>query len=150
MARIVKFGSNKKRAFLEALRGGARRGAAAESIGVSRETIRLHMHKDDGFRDAIDQAEMDANECVENALFNAAVGGNVTGCQVWLYNRMPERWKDRRNIRVGGDPENPIDLHTLSDEELLRRARQLASRLTEYVGDSGNGAPLNRLETTDV
>ena len=143
MARIVKFGSNKKRAFLEALRGGARRGAAAESVGISRETIRLHMHKDDGFRDAVDQAEMDANECAENALFNAAVGGNVTACQVWLYNRAPERWKDRRNIRVGGEPDNPIDLRTLSDDELKRHAEVLANRISAFIGgefsDNGDG-----------
>ena len=108
------------------------------------------MHKDDGFRDAVDQAEMDANECVEDALFAAAVGGNVTAQQVWLYNRAPERWKDRRNIRVGGEPDNPIDLRTLSDEELLRRASQFANRLMAHADDSGSGAPLNRLETTDV
>ena len=142
---LGKFGSNKKRVFLEALRGGARRGAAARSVGISRETIRLHMHKDDGFRNAVDEAETGANECVEDALFVAAVGGHVTACQVWLYNRMPDRWADRRNVRIGGEPEHQITLREMSDEELLRHTRQLASRLTEYVGDIGNGAPLNRV-----
>ena len=146
MARAYKFTAYKKAAYLEALREGSRRGAAAESVGVTRQCVRLHMNKDPAFLDATEQAEMDANELVEGALFKAAVGGNVTACQVWLYNRMPERWADRRNVRIGGEPDHQTPLREMSDEELLRRARQLASRLTEYVGDIGNGAPLNRVK----
>lgn len=75
MARLAKFGDVKRKAFLDALEKGARRYAAAQSVGVTYETIRLHMHKDPAFLDDVDRAEMQANELVEGSLFKAAVGG---------------------------------------------------------------------------
>ena len=81
-----------------------------------------------------EQAELEANELVENALFQAAIGGNVTACQVWLYNRMPDRWADRRNVRIGGEPEHPIDVRTMSDDELNRHAATLANRIAGFIG----------------
>lgn len=110
MATIDKSGSNKKAsrrlkltverigAYLDRLRNGLRRGAAAKAVGVTRETIRVRMLTDLDFAAAVDQAELDANEIVEDALFKQAKKGNVTAIQVWLYNRWPERWKDQRNI----------------------------------------------------
>jgi hypothetical protein len=47
------------------------------------------MRRDLEFKKAISQAELEANQKVENALFEAAMSGNVTAIQVWLYNRMP-------------------------------------------------------------
>ena len=52
------------------------------------------MKKDKGFADAISEAEGDAHGKVENALFEAAISGNVTAIQVYLYNRDPKRWTD--------------------------------------------------------
>lgn len=52
------------------------------------------------FAAEVAQAETDANELVEQALFNTALKGNVTAQQVWLYNRDPARWQDRRNITI--------------------------------------------------
>ena len=92
----VKFGTDKKEAFLELLRQGGRRGASAVAIGISRETVRLYMKENEEFAVAVSQAEMDANELVEDALFMAATAGNTTAMQVWLYNRDPDRWADRR------------------------------------------------------
>ncbi|MCA1596084.1 MAG: hypothetical protein LC772_06635 [Chloroflexi bacterium] len=113
MARHV-FGVMKRAQFLEELRKGTRRGAAAESIGISRETIRIAYNTEPEFAAAVEQAEMDANELVENALFVAAKTGNVQACQTWLYNRMPERWKDKRSVSLSHQFEK------MSNAELLQ------------------------------
>ena len=122
--RVVKFNDRRKKEFLDALRTGSRRGAAAESVGVTRQTVWYAMQDDTGFAEAVEQAEMDANELVEDALYQAAQSGNVVACQVWLYNRMPARWKDQRNMQVSTPPGQAFevshrpDLSKLSDEEL--------------------------------
>ena len=101
------------------------------------------MRENGKFNAAVDQAEMDANELVEGALFKAAMGGNVVACQVWLYNRMPDKWADKRNIKIAGDPDHPIDIRMMTDDELKRHTGQLANRIAKYIGgefsDDGDG-----------
>ncbi len=104
-----RFGSAKKAEYLAQLREGKRRGIAARSIGVDPETIRKHYHADPAFLEAIEKAEMEANELVEDSLFEAARAGNVTAIQVWLYNRSSDRWRDQRNMAVTGPDNGPIE-----------------------------------------
>jgi len=132
----TKFGKRRKQAYLDALRQGARRGAAAASVGVTRETVRLHRQKDPEFAKAEEQAEMEAHELVESSLFRAALSGNVTAAQVWLYNRMPERWQDKRNIQHTGKGGGPIalDVAGLSDAEIDARLARLLARRGEEGG----------------
>ena len=106
---MPRFTKTKKEAYLRYLRDGMRRGIAAQAVGVSRETVRLHYNRYESFRKAVEVAELEANEAVEDALYQAALAGNVVACQVWLYNRMPDRWADKRNLRLqhsgeGGGP----------------------------------------------
>lgn len=120
-----KFDTIKKAKYIEYIANGHTRGYAATLAGVHRATVSIHIKKDKEFRDAVSQAEIDAIGKVENALFEAATRGNVTAQQVFLYNRDPERWKDRRNIRLAGEGGGPIpiglevDAKYLSDEELI-------------------------------
>jgi hypothetical protein len=95
---------SKKAAYLEYLRQGLRRSKAAESVGVHVTTVWRWAQRDPDFANAIDQAELDSCEVIEDALFQKAKGGHVTAIQVWLYNRWPERWRDRRNLNA-----NPLD-----------------------------------------
>ena len=72
------------------------------------QTVQAHMRDDSKFEEEVHLAEMLANEEVEDALRQAALSGNVTAIQVWLYNRYPEMWKDQRNrvsieTKSGGD-----------------------------------------------
>jgi hypothetical protein len=132
---FAKFGPPKREKYLEALAAGARRGAAAESVGVSAELVRQYRHHSAEFDRLVLEAEDEANELVEGALFKAAVEGNVVACQVWLYNRAPDRWADRRNIHRAG-PSDPIDLSNMSHEEqfeLLREAREEADRRLRLI-----------------
>jgi hypothetical protein len=98
-AKPYKFDAQKREAYLQKLREGCRRGRAAEAVGVSRVTVCDAIRDDAAFADAVTQAELDACEPVEDALFKAATEDrNVTAIQVWLYNRRPDRWKDMRQI----------------------------------------------------
>jgi hypothetical protein len=110
--RAPKFSEAKREQYLTELREGARRGAAAESVGISRETARVWMRDNAAFREQVEQAEMDANELVEDALFQAASSGNVTAIQVWLYNRTPERWRDMRAREAVADAAKAAGLVT--------------------------------------
>lgn len=107
---MEKFNATKRAAYLEKLKEGGRRGASAQEIGIVYETVRAHLHSDPAFKIAVEDAEMEANELVEDALREAALAGNVVACQVWLYNRDPERWKDRRQHQHTGPDGGEIPL----------------------------------------
>lgn len=107
---LGKLGTIKKEKYLELLREGGRRGASAKAVGVHRNTIVNHMKKDPKFAKAVDQAEMEAHELIEDALFQVALAGNVTAQQVYLYNRMPDRWADRRHLEHVGKPGEPVKI----------------------------------------
>ena len=98
-----KFDATKKEGYLDALRQGARRGAAAEAVGVTRQTVHNHLKAHPEFAEEVSRAEMEANDLVVDALFQAAISGNVVAIQVWLYNRVPEEWADKRNLRLNAE-----------------------------------------------
>lgn len=99
----VKFDTIKKTEFLDLLSAGGRRGASAKAVGVHRATVVDHMKKDLSFAKAVSEAERDANELMEDALFQSGLAGNVTAQQVWLYNRDSDSWTDRRQVKLGGE-----------------------------------------------
>ena len=103
---MAQFGSDKRERYLELLREGARRMTAAEAVVVSYSTVWRAMQSDTEFQTAVNQAEMRANELVEDALFHSATNGNVTAMQVWLYNRNPEDWRDMRGSRTERHDQN--------------------------------------------
>ena len=115
-------------------------------MGVDRATVQRHMQRYPTFAQEVSQAEMLANEEVENALYTAAVSGNVTACQVWLYTRLPDAWADRRNIKaeISGKDGGPIQtdmkviLDALNDPEARDALDALSRRLeSQSSGDSG-------------
>ncbi len=123
-----KFDTIKRNEYLELLRQGHTRGLAASLVGIHRATVSTHMKKDSEFAEAVSEAESDAIGKVENALFEAATSGNVTAIQVYLYNRNPERWADRRSIRSGGEGDKPIKTETI-----IQVVSENAKRLTEEI-----------------
>lgn len=103
--RRKKFDEERQAIFLDLLRQGYRRGQACKKAGIHHSTFNDLINTDPKFKTEVMYAEMEANEVVETALYSAAVGNakkkiqpNVTACQVWLYNRCPEVWADKRNI----------------------------------------------------
>jgi hypothetical protein len=119
-----KFNSKRKAEYLQQLREGLRRGAAAEAVGISRETARLHYNSDETFAEQVRLAEADSHEVVEDALFQAASSGNVTAMIFYLCNRMPEKWQNVQKVQNthaapdGGPMEHRVDMKTLTDDQL--------------------------------
>ena len=126
-----KFDKQKKLRYLELLSDGIGRIKASKDVGVHIVTVERHINKNQAFKDACSLAEMEADEEVENALFEAARSGNVAAAFGWLYNRRPERWQDRRNLRteISGPNGGAIPVVTFLD--LLREARDGAGQIVE-------------------
>ncbi|MCK4698291.1 MAG: class I SAM-dependent methyltransferase, partial [Dehalococcoidia bacterium] len=134
-SRLVKFDSIKKEGYLENISNGHTRGYAATLVGIHRSTVINHMKKDKAFAEAVSEAERDAIGKIENALFEAATSGNVTAIQVFLYNRDPKRWADRRNIQLAGEGGGPIKVEVDGRARLISALNRLATRVRE-TGDS--------------
>ena len=115
---FAKFNEVRQNKYLAALRRGVSRGKAARQSGVSAALVCLYRQAHPEFASVENDAEDEATDAVENALHKAAIAGNVTACQVWLYNRRPERWKDQRNLKV-----------LIADDELNRAIESELARL---------------------
>ncbi len=96
----VKFNRSTRKKYLDLLRQGVRRGAAAEQVGVTRQTVFIYKQKHPEFAEEERQAEIDACEIIEDALFQAAQAGNVRAIETWLFNRCPERWERKDTIKA--------------------------------------------------
>jgi len=127
-----KFDSIKKDEYLALLKQGHTRGLAASLVGIHRATVSTHMKKDNGFAEAVSEAESDAIGKVENALFEAATSGNVTAMQVYLYNRDPERWADRRSVRMAGEGGGPIEVKEIdAKSKIISIIAGISTRIRE-------------------
>ena len=105
-----RFTQAKREVYLDLLRRGGRRHKAARAVGIDPQTAAIHMQKDAAFRGAVELAEMEADEAVENTLYATAVGGNIQAIQMWLYNRRPERWGKRGQVSLDFSSDIVIDL----------------------------------------
>jgi hypothetical protein len=142
-----KFDAERREEFLQLLRDGGRRMMSARAVGIDPRTVQRYIANHDNFRHAVREAEMEANEVVEDALFQTATSGNVTAMLAWLYNRDPDQWADRRQMRTEhtGAGGGPVEVQTNTDvslaqavledpeardlaRQLLRRARQPRDR----------------------
>ena len=126
-----KFDALKKKNYLEHISNGHTRAYAATLVGVHRSTVVDHMKADKEFAGAVSDAEGDALGKVVNALHEAAVSGNVTAIQVFLYNRDPVNWKDKRNIQLGGLDDGPVKVEIDAKGKLLGILNRLAKRAEE-------------------
>ena len=142
-----KFDAVKRERYLEILRTGGRRRAAARMCGVHPETVRRYREKHPGFAREASAAEAEANEVVENALFVAATQDkNVTAMTVWLYNRAPTEWSDRKVLKAEhtGKVDSTVEVtldsssyvrEVLADPEATEMALDLLDRVATRVVD---------------
>jgi len=98
MDRLGSFTQQKQARYLGALRQGLRRSKAARVANVSRETIRQHLKNDKAFAERVAEAEEDACDVIEDVLWQKALTGHFPSIKLWLENRSPDRWKDRRAV----------------------------------------------------
>ena len=95
-----KFDENRQKAYLDLIAQGGRRHASARAVGITPQTVCVYIRSHPEFEDAIQIAETESNDEVEDALRSAALSGNVTACLAWLYSRSPKRWKDERKVNA--------------------------------------------------
>jgi hypothetical protein len=68
----------------------------AEFFDIDVKTLRRWKHDYPEFREALIIAKEVANDRVEQALYDSAVGDrNVSAMQYWLNNRRPDQWKSK-------------------------------------------------------
>lgn len=109
----TEFTQAKQALFLAHVGNGMRRGKAAEAIGLHRGTVADYIEDHPEFEKVVLRAEDEANENVEEALYQAAISGNVAAARTWLELRAPER-RGTQQQGAGVPPPPPGD-----DDELF-------------------------------
>lgn len=105
----TKFTAEVRTRFFELLREGKRRGVASRMLGLDPGTVRAYAQHHAEFRQERRVAESEADEIIESALFDTARDGNVRAIEVWLFNRKPNVWRDKRQVGiVGATPDAPV------------------------------------------
>lgn len=82
---------------------------ARDKVGVSRQTLYNWRKKYGEIDEALRMGKDVADRQVENALFKAAIEGNVTAIIFWLKNRKPDKWRDMKNINANIESIKKLD-----------------------------------------
>lgn len=107
LERIAKWESPENLILLE---GWAREGLSIEQIAFNmgfkaKSTLYDYMKSSSAISNALKKGKEVTDYCVENALFEAAMTGNVTAQIFWLKCRQPEKWRERNELKVEADVE---------------------------------------------
>jgi hypothetical protein len=101
--------------YLVHLRQGMRRGATAELMGFSRLTLMNYIEDHPDFERRVLDAEGEASEHVEEALYQAAVSGNVSAARAWMELR-PSRRSEVPFPMAQAPPREPAPADSDEDE----------------------------------
>ena len=89
------------------LRGWVRRGLTneelAEKMGISVATLYNWKKSNVEFLEVLKEDRDFCDDNVENALYRAALDGNVTAQIFYLKNRRRKEWKDKQDVEVSGE-----------------------------------------------
>ncbi|MFU1957791.1 DNA-binding protein, partial [Bordetella bronchiseptica] len=67
----------------------------ASALGISYSTLRRHKASNEQLQAALKKGKALGIADVSSALYDAAVGGNVTAMIFYLKNRSPDSWRDK-------------------------------------------------------
>lgn len=79
------------------------------------------------------QAKGRAQSKVENALYAAAIRGNVTAMLAWLRARATKDWSEKQTIRVEGQVGVTQSLEASSDSELRQMVAEAMDTATKFL-----------------
>jgi len=125
----------KKEMIIVSLGNGCTVTASCEAAGISRKTFYRWLKADTEFAELVAHTEQSATLCVEDALWNKAVDGNVTAMIFWLCNREADRWKNVNKVEVE-------DITKYSDDKLDKIIRDLSRQVG--ISESINGESSTR------
>ncbi len=101
----------KKRVVVESLRNGSTRAAACRAARIDRKTFYVWLRKDSRWAARVEEALTAQIGAVEDALFEAALAGDVKAQIHFLRCRAPEKWEPnlRRDVAVDIKAKAEID-----------------------------------------
>lgn len=76
---------------------------AAAHLGISRRTLHNWKKKSKIIATAIEIGKATVDTRVENALLTQALKGDVRACEIWLRNRKPDKWREKKELDINGD-----------------------------------------------
>jgi len=123
---------DQRKVLIELLRKGFSRNEACKQAGISLSNLIKYIARDEEIRNAITEAELEACEKIENALYKSALEGNFQAQKFWLCNRAPDRWKDvsSRSSRDSGSAS--IEVHVKNVfEDIDRLALEYERKFNE-------------------
>ena len=114
-----------KQQFLELLLDGKGPFPAGLELCWSPAKIK-RMLADPEIMDLMRFIDLHMDQSVQYALYRAAMGGNVTAQQIWLFNRQSDKWKDTKRVVHEGEVK--------IGAEVVHSVRQVALGLLESHG----------------
>jgi len=102
----------------------------------------------------LEEARIFACSLVENALFGAALGGNVSAQIRWLECRMPEVWNAKRVMEISLETQHKLDINCnfnvedMTDQQLRAKVKEIAQAVEVSVGSNVDDAVLPPIPTT--
>ena len=134
MARPTKLTPAAEKVILDALRAGATKTAAFEAAGIHRSKISVYLRGFATFRDAVTQAEAQAEVYMVVKLRQAVDAGSVTALTFWLERRRRDDWgrrvtldladEIRELVKAAGLGDDVADEAVAEAQEILKRARR--------------------------
>ncbi len=94
--------TEKRKAFLESLGGGASIVKSCKAAGINPVTIWRWRKEEKEFSDEVLAILESRTQTVEDALFKSVLSGNIAAIIFYLKNRDSTRWKDRQEQSVEG------------------------------------------------
>lgn len=127
--------------YLGCIRTGDLRYEAARSVGVTPRHVQLFAANHPEFADALADAEAEAAEPIERAVYEAAVAGEEWAVKLWLGRRQKDRWGE---TKAAGTTNNIV---IVTADELADLEARLASRQREL---SSGGALIVDAESEEA
>lgn len=117
-----------RRELLDLMMQGASPLVACRKLNIPMAAFWTTLDQDDGFATQLQRVWDALSLNVVAALYQAAIKGNGSAQQFWLKHRPPPRW-----AVTAADADSTDELDTLSDAELLDRARTEAPDLAAQI-----------------